>query len=394
MPTFTVKQSVAVPQTSRVKQLLGMFDVPPTSRSENEWEVELPIEAAEWNVGLIFGPSGCGKTTIARKLWGDIIDQQFTWPARKSIVDAFPKANGIKEITGLLSSVGFSSPPAWLRPFHALSNGEQFRVSIARLLAECPELAVVDEFTSIVDRTTARIGSAAIAKTVRRLGTQFVAVSCHDDVIEWLDPDWTFCPADGHFDWRRERRRPEITIDVAPVHRKAWRLFAHHHYLSTKISNAARCFVGSIEGRPAVFSAVINFPGRYADGYREHRTVCLPDFQGVGIGNAMSELIASAFAATGRRYTSVTSHPAMIRHRARSKVWNMRRKPSMVSARGRSSTMRNAKNKPSHTSRGRLTASFTYVGEPNHAAAEAFDVIGPRRRPGKARARAARKRKQ
>lgn len=65
---------------------------------------------------------------------------------------------GIKDIVGLLSSVGFSSPPSWVRPFRVLSTGEQFRVTMARTLAEMPDLAVVDEFTSVVDRTVARPG--------------------------------------------------------------------------------------------------------------------------------------------------------------------------------------------------------------------------------------------
>ncbi len=74
----------------------------------------------------------------------------------------------IKEITALLSSVGFSSPLAWLRPFEGLSIGERFRVTMARALAETRDLTVIDELTSVVDRTVAQIGSAAIAKTVRR----------------------------------------------------------------------------------------------------------------------------------------------------------------------------------------------------------------------------------
>ena len=87
-----------------------------------------------------------------------------------------------------MSSVGFSSPPSWVRPYHVLSNGEQFRVDIARTLSEKPQLAIVDEFTSVVDRTVAQIGSSAIQKTVRRRGQKFIAVSCHYDIVKWLEP--------------------------------------------------------------------------------------------------------------------------------------------------------------------------------------------------------------
>jgi ABC-type ATPase with predicted acetyltransferase domain len=66
-------------------------------------------------------------------------------------------------------------------------------VFLARVAAEAlqqPPLVVFDEFTSVVDRTVAQIGSAALARTVRRRpGLQFVAVTCHEDVEPWLTPD-------------------------------------------------------------------------------------------------------------------------------------------------------------------------------------------------------------
>src|SRR5438477_11142801 len=195
MAHVTCLRSVPIIRTPRVRQLEGMFDVPPAERSEMRWEAALPLEEADWQIGLIVGPSGCGKSTLARELFPEALIDGFDWPDDQSIVDAFPAAMGIKEVVGLLSSVGFSSPPSWLRPFRALSNGEQFRVTIARALAEKPDLAVIDEFTSVVDRPVARIGSAALARTIRRPGPdekarRLVAVSCHYDIVDWLSPDW------------------------------------------------------------------------------------------------------------------------------------------------------------------------------------------------------------
>ena len=66
------------------------------------------------------------------------------------------------------------------------------RCDIARAMLENKEMFVFDEFTSVVDRDVAQIGSFALQKTVRRAGKKFVAVTCHFDVQDWLMPDWIF----------------------------------------------------------------------------------------------------------------------------------------------------------------------------------------------------------
>lgn len=92
-----------------------------------------------------------------------------------------------------MSAVGLGNVPAWLRPFGALSNGEQYRAGLARLICDAPDKVVIDEFTSVVDRQIAQIGAAAFAKSWRRTtGKQIVLLSCHYDVVEWLQPDWVY----------------------------------------------------------------------------------------------------------------------------------------------------------------------------------------------------------
>ena len=105
------------------------------------------------------------------------------------------------------------------------------------------------------------------------------------------------------------------------------------------------------------FTAVLPFPHARRPGWREHRTVCLPDFQGVGIGNAMSEFVASLYVAGGRPYFSTTTHPAMIRHRAKSPLWRMTVKPS---PRGRHQG--GGSGMKAQTSSERVAASFEFVG--------------------------------
>src|SRR4051794_27490590 len=116
-------------ESPRVAQLRGLFDLAPDRTSRLQWSVELPLTERPWNVGLITGPSGCGKSTIARHLWPDEVahSSRLEWQSDRALIDAFPSSLSIHDVTGLLSSVGFSSPPAWLRPFRVLSTGQQFR---------------------------------------------------------------------------------------------------------------------------------------------------------------------------------------------------------------------------------------------------------------------------
>jgi energy-coupling factor transporter ATP-binding protein EcfA2 len=242
-------QSV-IEETPRVLQVRGLFDLPPEKTSAVEWDIDAPIHTKPWNIGLITGPSGCGKSTLARELFPPDrsiwVDTMGPWPTKECVLDGFPASLSVKEMTELLGAVGFSSPPAWLRPFHALSTGQRFRCELARLLTHGAMGALVfDEFTSVVDRTVARIGSAAVARAVRTRNHRMVAVSCHDDVIDWLQPDWILNPGSGEFAWRRLRRRPEIVLEVTRCSSGVWPLFAPHHYLSTSLAGGAWCFLAT-----------------------------------------------------------------------------------------------------------------------------------------------------
>jgi ABC-type nitrate/sulfonate/bicarbonate transport system ATPase subunit len=364
---LAIEVASPIVRSARVLQAEGIFDIPPAEKTHLRWDVELPIEARPWNVGLIVGPSGCGKSTIARRLWPEEVAHTFAWDPARSVLDAFPSSMGIKDIIALMSSVGFSSPPSWQRPFGVLSNGEQFRVTMARLLAECPELAVVDEFTSVVDRTVAQVGSAALAKAVRRRGGRFVAVTCHEDVEAWLQPDWVYRPAERAFTWREVQRRPPIDLVINRVHHSAWQLFKHHHYLTADIHRAATCFVAFWRGRPVAFDAWLPFVGRLKDerrARRGHRTVCLPDYQGVGIGAALFAFDASAWAGLGFRAFSNTAHPAEIHARMRDPRWRCIRPPSMNPGREGSTGRGGALDRNFKRASARLTASFEWRGPP------------------------------
>lgn len=357
-------KTVDIERTPRVMQMEGIFDVPPSERSEEFWEVSIDLPD-EWNIGLIVGPSGSGKTTIAQELLSDYLVGEFSWPDDLSILEAFPKQMSVKDIVALLSSVGFSSPPSWVRPYKVLSNGEQFRVTMARILAESPDLAVVDEFTSVVDRTVAQIGSSAIQKTVRRMNKKLIALSCHYDIINWIEPDWVYQPHTNEFySGRYLHQRPSINVKVRRVHHSAWAVFRKFHYLDQNLNKAAHCFVAYIiddqtkEEIPAAFCAVISFPHAHRPGWRIHRLVCLPDYQGIGLGTALGDYTGSIFRNTGKPFFITLSHPALIHSYMKSEQWKTIRKGTLNSRVGKSGLKE--MNKTVATKR--LTYSFEYVG--------------------------------
>ena len=317
MPRINAVVECPVYDSFRVAQICGMFDVTPAAKASRTWSVELPDLAEPWQIGLIVGPSGSGKSTIARQAFGSLYSAG-EWPADKAVIDAFGD-RASKEIAAALSAVGFSSPPSWIKPYSVLSNGEKFRCDLARALLASNDLIAFDEFTSVVDRTVAQIGSNAISKAIRRTpGKRFVAVSCHYDIVPWLEPDWVLDMATCELA-RGRLHRPPITVEVRRTDKNSWRAFSHHHYLSHDLHPTARCYLGIVQGEPAAFVATLPTMG-VTGARRVHRLVVLPDYQGIGIGTRVLAAVADHESKT-HRLTIRTSHTALIRALERSTQW-------------------------------------------------------------------------
>lgn len=324
-----------VQETFRTARVRGMFDLPSSQAREFSLRIEADIDALpDWRIGVITGASGSGKSTLARRLFPQVIGPgDLAWSSDRAILDDFREDLPIEEITSALISVGFSSMPNWRCPYPVLSFGERFRADAARSICEASPAVplVLDEFTSVVDRIVARICSLAVARTMRQRQTRFVAVTCHRDIIPWLQPDWVL-----DLDIRRLLHggdippRPRIELRIYPAKHDAWAGFHRFHYLTADLSPAARCFVVSIrledipgEERAAAFFAIV--PAMGLKGWdRSHRLVVLPDFQGIGIGTRFQAEIGEwLWLAKRRRLRATGSGPALTSHRNRSPAWQL-----------------------------------------------------------------------
>lgn len=290
---------------------------------------DLPIEGREWKIGLIVGPSGSGKTSIGSRIFpAGIHDLYAGWEDNKPIVDCIGPDKPLNEVTAALSAVGLGDVPAWLRPFHVLSNGEKFRAGLGRLVVERPDKVVVDEFTSVIDRQIAKVGAEAFAKSWRKGDGQIVLLSCHYDIIEWLQPDWIYDTTEARFRDGRDclRQRPKLDLQIYQVSGSVFgRLFKPHYYLDLPLPVAGMYFVGIIGKEPVCHLAVS--PLFTAKAYRATRLVVMPEWQGIGVGtkflNAVCEYHLQGRGRCGYKYPVFfhTSHPQLCGALRHSRKW-------------------------------------------------------------------------
>jgi len=208
MPTFDIIREIKPVESFRVISVRGQFDLK-NDMIRERFQGNIDIDNRSWSIGIIYGRSGTGKSTIAKQIFPQAYTQKFPYHSH-SILDDFPRDNSTSDIIKMLNSVGFSSVPSWLKPYNVLSTGERMRVDIARAILSKKVLIVFDEFTSTINREVAKIGSYAVSKTVRRMKKQFIAVTCHEDIIEWLEPDWTFCTNNFSFFLAENTKGPRL----------------------------------------------------------------------------------------------------------------------------------------------------------------------------------------
>ena len=158
------------------------FDCLFTGQSEfYPWKMPSKLPK-KFKLGVIVGASGSGKSTLLKHFGSE---EQLVWDPNKSVISHFETPeDGINK----LSSVGFNTIPSWYKPYHVLSNGEKFRAELARKIKTG---AVIDEYTSVVDRNVAKAASVALSRYIKNNDVENIVVcTCHHDIVDWLEPDW------------------------------------------------------------------------------------------------------------------------------------------------------------------------------------------------------------
>lgn len=332
MQTYHVKLESPVFESYRCKRAADSLDIDTKKKSIHEFKIDCDIES-NFNVGLIVGASGSGKTTLAKKIYGENcfevqVDES------KSIIDQFDESLPYDDCANILSGIGLTSVPCWVRPVYTLSNGQKAR-AISALAMTKNDKVVIDEWTSVVDRTVAKVMSHCVQKHARKQNKQIVLVSCHYDVLEWLDPDWVIdCNKQQFIDRRllhpsERRRKEQLEFQIREVDKSTWKYFSKYHYLSDKLPAYVIKIYGLFHDKNQIgFQCFANYTPHKNKKEKMivhfNRTVIHPDYAGMGLGihliNKTSELLKEKYRIMAK-FSSIPVFKSLLK----SNLWKLKK---------------------------------------------------------------------
>lgn len=297
MQDYYVRLESEIFKTYRCQRAANSLDIDAQKKAIHELKIKADV-LSEYSIGLVLGASGSGKTTLAQQIWGHGIFNSYL-DQSKPVIDQFPIDYSYDQCAELLSGIGLTSVPCWIRPCYTLSNGQKARAEAALSMAQNEELTVLDEWTSVVDRTVAKVMSHCVSKFARKNKKKIVLLSCHYDVIEWLDPDWIIdCNTQQFIDRRLlspvdRSRKEKIDFTIREVDGSSWKYFSKYHYLSYRLPGGKNYMFGLFVNDQQIgfqcFSAYTPYKKTdQARGvkriYHSNRTVIHPDYAGFGLG--------------------------------------------------------------------------------------------------------------
>jgi ABC-type multidrug transport system ATPase subunit len=303
MQTYELVLKSDVSKTFRCQKAADSLDIDVEKKSIHKFKVEADL-TTDFNIGVVVGASGSGKTTFIQHIFGkdcfiELLDEE------KPIIDQFPEKYSYEDCASMLSGIGLTSVPCWIRPVKTLSNGQKARAYAALAMSKDADVILIDEWTSVVDRTVAKVMSYCLQKHARKHNKKIIVCSCHYDVIEWLNPDLIVdCNQQIYTDrrslWQNSQRAENIEFNIREIDRKTWPYFSKYHYLSDRLPGGKLYLFGLFHGSNQIgFQCFANYvPKKKTQKewiYHSNRTVIHPDYAGLGLGikliNETSEIM-------------------------------------------------------------------------------------------------------
>lgn len=326
MQNYLVHLESPISKSFLCQKAANSLDIDVEKKSKHTLQISADLETP-FNIGLIIGASGSGKTTLCKKIFGDDCFNDVLDLA-KPIIEQFPADWEYDACAAALSGMGLTSVPCWIRPAYTLSNGQRARAEAAlQLTKDSKKITVIDEWTSVVDRTVAKAMSHCVQKFARKQKKQIVLASCHYDVVDWLNPDWIVdCNKQEYIDRRStvgsHLRTDQLRLDVREVGRHSWRYFSKYHYLSETLPGGKIYTFGLFNGKDQIgfqcFAAYII--GNHTTFF-SNRTVIHPDYAGLGLGIQLINETSKVMLARGFRVKAKFSSTPIYRAMSKNPAW-------------------------------------------------------------------------
>ena len=177
-------------------------------------EAHVVIEPRD--IVVVVGASGAGKTTLLRMIIGAVegfeddrykptlgevkaprnVKLQALIPGERepsigedALIEALTRIMGDPAAAvEVLNSVGLSDAVFYRARFSELSTGQKERAKLAFMLAERPNLLVIDEFAAHLDNLTAQRVAYKLGRIARSMGVTLVVATNRPEVIKALAP--------------------------------------------------------------------------------------------------------------------------------------------------------------------------------------------------------------
>lgn len=176
--------------TPRVEKVAEAFGI---GLGETEFVIfdQFEIDVEQGDRIYITGQSGSGKSLLLRELAARL------GKTRKVIriedVELDPELPVIEQIGAnyeegsfLLSKAGVSDPYIYCRKPGELSDGQRYRVRLAKMIETDADVWVSDEFGAILDRHVAKAVAFGVAKAAMAAGKTLIVATTHTDLADEL----------------------------------------------------------------------------------------------------------------------------------------------------------------------------------------------------------------
>jgi ABC-type Mn2+/Zn2+ transport system ATPase subunit/GNAT superfamily N-acetyltransferase len=319
--TYNLVLKSDVSSSFRCQKAANSLDIDTNKKSVHEINITADLNSP-FNIGLVVGSSGSGKTTLMKSIYGDDCFDQIL-DNSKPIIDQFDESMSYEDCVHALMGVGLTSVPCWIRPVYTLSNGQRARAECALQMTSKKEFVLIDEWTSVVDRNSAKVMSHCIQKYARKSGKRIILCSCHYDIIDWINPDFVIdCNTQTYTNYRSmvdtQKRVDRLRLDIKQCDRRTWKNFSKYHYLSDKLPGGKLFTFGLYDGSNQIgFQCFCIYNPSMQNVMFSNRTVIHPDYAGLGLGirliNETSKLVKSYGYKVRAKFSSEPVYRSMIK---------------------------------------------------------------------------------